>query len=296
MLDVGVARLSSHTHESRMGDDGLHRSQTNPADSHSSKVKTTSTIVALCGWPTKTCNLDFGSDTHTHTVIVFIPGNPGLLEWYMRSLKQILLRLGPGYAVRAVANAGHAVESQLVQPRNTNTEAAIAWTMKGQIQHKACYLERLMADFPTQDFVFMSHSIGAYFTQQLCVLRPDILRRTKLLLHLTPFLRMGAPWPKQTIFDSAAARPQSTIRTHEPLMHLLKSLPISVVDGILMPAIHDKESREVTAALLRQPLFCENFFQLGLSEIREVPRKFDVSDATNRDEVSYSISLCVLCS
>lgn len=254
-----------------------------PARSATSCITAVDKVETICGWPTKTLELDFSSgescvrdDTTipAHTLIVFIPGNPGLLEWYKRSLTEILLQLGPGYMVRGVANAGHAIENHLVRPRNA--KPSVAWTLQGQIRHKQEYVRQLMQSFPTQDIVFISHSIGAYFVQELCVDSPDILQRTTLLLQLTPFLQMNAPWLKQTAFDYLAARPESTIRMHEPLMQFLKSLPAGVVDRMLSFTMGDESSRGVTVDLLRQPLFCENFFQLGLREIREVPRKFDV--------------------
>lgn len=229
-----------------------------------------------------------------HTVLVFIPGNPGLIEWYVDSFFKILRKLGPGYAARGVSLSGHGLTDELVSIQDRPPEhQSISWTVDGQVWHKIAFLDLLEQEFRTLRqkhqpslpmkrkseirYIFVSHSIGAYFTQKLCTWRPHILKKTILMIHITPFTRMKAPWIKQTIFDAMAAVPSTTIRLHENIMKGLAYLPEKVVDIATSISMKDENSRQIATKLLRQPRFARNFFSLGLQEIREVPRFLDVS-------------------
>lgn len=216
-----------------------------------------------------------------HTVLVFIPGNPGLIEWYIDSFSEILRRLGPGFAARGVSLSGHGLTDELVSVQDRPPEhQSISWTVDGQVWHKIAFLDLLEQEFsslrliqhqpsqmkqhPEIRYVFVSHSIGSYFTQKLCVWRPHILQKTILLVHITPFICMRAPWMKQSIFDALAAVPSVTIRFHEYIVKVLASLPEKVVDIATSVSMNDESSRQIATKLLRK-------------EIREVPRFLDVS-------------------
>lgn len=309
--------------------------------SHDVKVK--KEVRSVLGWPSNTFSIDSYRTSSTgmkgncandcsndvlqpleypHTVLVFVPGNPGLVEWYISSFMEIVQRLGPGYAARAVSNAGHAVTADLTHPHKYDDEKddddaksdcrgqdveersmRISWTIDGQVLHKCAYMDMLAEDFRQQllsttanargcdefssgalqqqlpQYVLISHSIGAHFTQRLCVLRPDLLQRMQLLIHLTPFIQMKAPWPKQALLNILASRPHTTIAVHKRLMKFLRWCPkmfvAAMVDSTMKQA--DADTRQITTQLLRQPAFAKNFFALGLEEIRDVPKAIDVS-------------------
>ena len=285
----------------------------------------TQRVRSVHGWPTATfsirhfssgdddCSRSSYSPERPHTILVFIPGNPGLIEWYVQSFFEIIRRLGPGYAACGVSNAGHGLHDDIVnvqgweqhgknrrrleeeqQQRQALLErcTCVPWTVDGQIAHKIAFVDLLDHDFRrassarTEDdqqrmlprYVFVSHSIGAHFTQRLCIIRPDILDRTALLIHLTPFVRMKAPGSKQVLLDLLARNPTTTIAVHERLLRFLSILPIGVVDSLFSLTMKDSESRQIATQLVRQPAFARNFFSLGLEEIRDVPETFDVSE------------------
>lgn len=247
----------------------------------------------LCGWKSLTFQIEHlqahlspeeSQSYLSRKIIVFIPGNPGLVEWYVPFFERMIDRLGPGFVAYGVSNAGHGIQPDLLVARESNPESQqyISWTIDGQVQHKCAFLDLILEEERRHSnepphFIFISHSIGAHFTQRLCVLRPDILERTSLLLHLTPFCRMHAPWDKQILLDFAAGRPTEIISTHKLLAQTLSQFPNFIVDILMRKTVPDTEGRRIAVELLRQPKFVENFFRLGLEEIRDVPERFDVS-------------------
>jgi pimeloyl-ACP methyl ester carboxylesterase len=226
-----------------------------------------------------------------NTVLVFIPGNPGLVDWYIRSFESILAGLGPGFAARGVSNAGHAFEDGLAAVAEDNgVKASIAHSVDGQSIHKCAYMDVLTNEFdvwrnstndtaltpPLPEWIFISHSIGCHFIQRALMLRPDVLCQAKLLIHLTPFLRMSAPKQTQRWLDWAASNDPIAIAFSKSLLMILKQLPRSLVNEMLKPSMKDASGRDITISLLRQPWMAANFFHLGTQEIRDVPQLFDV--------------------
>lgn len=216
-----------------------------------------------------------------------------MVDWYLRSFLSILERLGPGFAARGVSNAGHGFELKHAQIPKDKTFASISHSVDGQSIHKAAYMQLLLEEFnqcasinnsneqqatmtSLPQWIFVSHSIGCHFIQRACMLQPDILKRTKLFLHLTPFIRMSAPEHKQMLLDAIASNDTSAIAFGQSIMSIMKWLPKYAVNRSIQWSIQDGASRETTVSLLRQPLMAANFFLLGLQEIRDVPELFDV--------------------
>ena len=269
------------------------------------RLLVTRNVETILGWPSDTFSVDFraaddtgrGQDLRNfpHTVLVFIPGNPGLVEWYLPMFVQLVERLGPGFAARGVSNAGHSTKSDsavnVEQWKDSpDRDISIPWTVDGQVYHKCAYMDTVVHElnalekqwgFPesaeSPRFIFVSHSIGVHFTQRLCILRPSILARTRLLINLMPFTRMKAPRSKQRLLDFVAANPEQTIRVHQGLMQILQQMPFQWVDLLMQGTMKDKDGRKLAVELVRQPAFARNFFSLGLEEIRDVPEEFDVS-------------------
>ncbi len=242
--------------------------------------------TTLCGWPSDTFSIDYYVPFHDdvridvpHTVLVFVPGNPGLIEWYLSFFQQLLQRLGPGFAARGIAHAGHSLHPERIAPGSRST--TVAWTVEGQSMHKAAYVDHVLKEFREvaqkrrlarqPKLIFVCHSVGTFFTQQLLMRRADILARTELLIGLMPFIRMNAPWKQQILMDTLAAYQAATIRIHELLSLALSKLPRSWVDRIMSSSIPDSTARSVAIDLACQYHFVKSFFSLGLEEIRDLP-------------------------
>ena len=132
--------------------------------------------MSICGWPTDTLQIDHiissDNDAHhqsPHTLIIFIPGNPGVIHWYIDILCQIVDQLGSGYAARGVSYAGHGVGEHIVGTRADHQQSfysdhlpnnncnepnkegwrnmSVAWTMAGQIRHKEKWIDGILQDW-----------------------------------------------------------------------------------------------------------------------------------------------------
>ena len=174
----------------------------------------------ICGWPTDTVNIDLNiidDDVHSlnvHSLILFTPGNPGVIQWYTDFLCKVLQQLGNGFAVRGSSLAGHGLDDNVVgtddnhimqsfDRENLNNKSSevtkdgqrnfsIPWTMKGQTKHRAEWIDNILKDWkikhptsPLPKLVFLNHSIGAHFIQTMLINHPDILKRTQQIMHKT---------------------------------------------------------------------------------------------------------------
>ena len=74
----------------------------------------TKDVVKMLGWPTDVVSIDFAEAKPPHTYLLFVPGNPGLVGWYIPALVSILQQLGSGFAIRGVSYAGHGIAEETV--------------------------------------------------------------------------------------------------------------------------------------------------------------------------------------
>lgn len=281
-------------------------------------------VVTILGWRTDSISVDFPKpnkptsalsvDPHVdvpHTVIVFVPGNPGCVDWYIPTLVKLVTKLGRGYAARGASYAGHGVTQDIVDVESSfnsiNCDARIPWTINGQTEHKIAFVDMILADVETMtennkipgstmtSLIFLSHSIGAHMTQRLCIRRKDILQRTKMLLHLMPYTRMDAPLLRQWTLNLGASSPETLIWIGQNIMELLKRMPPRWVNDLMESDFHDTEGRELAVKLLREPRFARNFFELGTEEIRDVPEETDVSPSSREFQLTVLNLLIQLC-
>jgi len=269
-----------------------------------------------------------------HTILIFVPGNPGCIGWYKSTLSTLVERLGPGVVAYGVSYAGHSPhpsqtkihieekeeenneQQQQKKKRNPNKQSLrpiqVAWTIEGQVQHKIAFYDyimmKLMMVNPKEEedeshrnqqqkqsklpkIIWLSHSIGGHLVERVLVLRKDIMKQTMGVLHIMPFIRMKAErLIDQWILDFGAGRTQWIISTtqrllqtangiHQRLDWFRQYLPKSIHSMIspTMIMMDDPKDQQLAIALLSQPWFVQNFFQLGMEELRDVSEIIDVS-------------------
>lgn len=263
-------------------------------------------VRTILNWPTETVSIDYcivgGAHNEeqvpipSHTVLLFIPGNPGCIEWYIPLLKDLIESLGTGFAARGVSYAGHGASDavanvqqhyNVTDKKKNDRDTRIPWSVNGQVQHKIAWIDMILKELNGKDapilsrtkprFIFLTHSIGAHLVQRLLVLRPDILMRTSLILHLMPFMRMDAPQPQQTILSCVSQHPKPVIFMAQTLSSICKMLPDSYLEYVMRHSVKDKDGRRIAIYLLKQPHMARNFFELGCQEIRDLPQDLDVS-------------------
>lgn len=257
----------------------------------------------ICGWPTDTVNIDHDIiEKEIHTLILFTPGNPGVVQWYIDFLCKVLQQLGNGFAVRACSLAGHGLDDNIVgtdddhimqsfdrEHLNNNSgevtndgqrNFAIPWTMKGQIKHRAEWIDNILKDWkikhptsPLPKLVFLNHSIGGHFIQTMLIQRPDILKRTQQIIHLTPFIRFDPPLLKKLVLSRTAQAYRYTIPTITSVVKVLSAiLPRKLIDIYLHKVMHlnCENGRRIALDVFMNDKMVRNHLVLGFEEIREL--------------------------
>ena len=261
----------------------------------------TKDVVKMLGWPTDVVSIDFAEARPPHTYLLFVPGNPDLVGWYIPALVSILQQLGSGFAIRGVSYAGHGITEETVhvekyeqqQEGSSKRNVQIPWTVNGQIDHKIAWIASIMEQQQQQQqhntrLIFLSHSIGAHMVQRILVLRKDWRDRTTAILHWMPFIRMDAPSGSQFVLDIAAHHPDFVIGII--CQRLLQATSRERMESLMKDVVPDKEGCELAVNLVQHPTFVRNFFELGTEEIRDLPQLPDVSIYTNEKRHERGIS------
>eukprot|EP00536_Pseudo-nitzschia_multiseries_P007289 jgi/Psemu1/195223/e_gw1.168.29.1 len=261
--------------------------------------------TSLLGWPTDVVSVDPKLDqrhdkdtlSHTHTIIVWVPGNPGQHDWYHFDFIAVLSGLGHGYAIRSLRR------------RSTRFSAnpIVSWTVEGQVLHKIAFIDSLLSSIaeegrqknsdnqrfcrfaPNPRFIFVGHSFGCHVIQRMCVLRPDILERTTGFLFLMPYIRTSpALAVERKKLNFGGCYPEHLISLGTKVSRTLRFFPEDMVRSFIRKGLQENSNNDkdgnsggesignLTSEILRDPLFPRYFFELGTEEIRDIPNEIDI--------------------
>lgn len=234
--------------------------------------KVQQSVLAILNWRTDVFSVDHTSETIPHTLFIFVPGNPGLVEWYLPVFCRILCKLGPGYAARGAALAGHSLEVD----RQSGGPECVSRTVMGQSLHKLAYIEHIIQEFERiPKLVLVGHSIGCHFINRLCLWRPTLMEHIDQFFFLMPFIRMKAPRQTQRFLDFGARDPERAVAIYSTILGIIRqACPRTSLDWLLQGKMPDDHSRRIAVDLIYKP-FVRNFLILGLEEIRDVPQEMD---------------------
>mmetsp|Transcript_10060 Transcript_10060/g.14943 ORF Transcript_10060/g.14943 Transcript_10060/m.14943 type:complete len:372 (-) Transcript_10060:1232-2347(-) len=278
------------------------------------KVRLVSHRKPIHGWPTDSISIDFykgeadnvdaspsQNKCKPNLILIFIPGNPGLIEWYSDTLVKIVEQLGVGYAVRGISYAGHGAGDDVIGSAddhkhsfvNTNghqdvvgTKMSVSWTILGQIKHKLSWVDDVIEEWkvefrtssqPTAELprlIFLSHSFGAYLVQHMLLRRPALLQQTQQIIHLMPFIRFDPPPLQKTVLSKLAHSYEYTIpMLSNSVWALTSTLPRKLIDIYLnkVVGLECDKGRKITLDVCTHPNMIRNHLILGFEEIRELP-------------------------
>ncbi|XP_064480283.1 lipid droplet-associated hydrolase-like isoform X3 [Ornithodoros turicata] len=114
-------------------------------------------------------------------ILILIPGNPGIIDYYEEFLKEIYQAFGGAVHVCGISHAGHnELPCTLSFPDfSANPEL---YGLDGQIQHKLSFLDE---NIPvTRPILLAGHSIGAYMILQIMEKRPQMRVGLWMAAHL----------------------------------------------------------------------------------------------------------------
>lgn len=102
-------------------------------------------------------------ETPDSPLLVFIPGNPGLIDYYVTYLDIIAKRF-PTFEVLAISHAGYQTTGDFVADGNAGEREF--FDLDFQVQHKYDVIKRHI-DGRRRDLYFLSHSVGGYILQRV---------------------------------------------------------------------------------------------------------------------------------
>ncbi|KAI9030027.1 hypothetical protein CLU79DRAFT_733745 [Phycomyces nitens] len=157
-------------------------------------------------WPVKE-----SSKNDYKIVLFFIPGNPGLVEYYTQFLEDIYQATESKLEIYGVSHLGHSVGHHTEIPNKL--QKSEPYSLQDQIDHKiACFDEICAKNPPNTHYMLMGHSMGSYVCAE--VLKARQTANIGRLIALFPTLR------------EIALTPNGVAMTR-----LLSSIPLGVVSG-----------------------------------------------------------------
>lgn len=96
-------------------------------------------------------------------LLVFIPGNPGLIDYYVTYMN-IISEKYPNYNILVVGHAGYQTSDNYVEAGNGDHPEF--YTLEYQVEHKVQILKKRIFE-GHYNLSFMCHSVGSYITQRV---------------------------------------------------------------------------------------------------------------------------------
>lgn len=188
-------------------------------------------------------------------LILFICGNPGLIDYYTEFLSTIHGTSPDTYEIIGVGHEGHSTEQPLPlleafnRPRAFHTRRLP--TLQDQIDRKIAYLDEIKASYPQDSkVVLIGHSVGAYICQEVFKARPHAVHA---MYGLFPSLAHIATTPNGLRLSPLFSNP-AIIMVVSFLTVLNTVLPFYILHWIVRIATRqERPASTVTANLVHNP-------------------------------------------
>ncbi|XP_024985939.1 lipid droplet-associated hydrolase isoform X2 [Cynara cardunculus var. scolymus] len=145
--------------------------------------------------------------------VLFIPGNPGVVTFYIDFLESLYEQLGETASITGIGHISHSEK---------DWEHRKLFTLKEQIDHKIDFIQQELQALEVP-LVVVSHSIGSFMSLEIIKRIPE---KVAYFIGLYPFLAVDAESHKQAIIKKIA-RSQLISSLISATVALLGLLPIS---------------------------------------------------------------------
>ncbi|SCU94894.1 LAME_0F09824g1_1 [Lachancea meyersii CBS 8951] len=207
-------------------------------------------------------NAKAGIDKNSSSLFVFIPGNPGLIEFYEPFLAQIHVN-NPEWEVLGISHAG----------MNTcNAIQCPVYSLQEQIDHKIEVINRY--SWSGRPLIIMGHSVGAYMAQKIAV-SSELTGNVARIGLLTP-----------TVIDihrSEKGRKLTTLNKWVPQLHniaaafswlffekLLPTYFVSLILSVMMKGDLESAMGSATRYLVTNSRFVKQALGLAAEEMQVI--------------------------
>ncbi|KAF9909513.1 hypothetical protein EC991_008495 [Linnemannia zychae] len=150
-------------------------STVNPATLFNSPVRAVWNVqgenVPTLWWPAKghltTKKEPKGTDKPVNTVLFMIPGNPGLIDYYIPFLQTIHDKCEGKIDIFGASHLGHSAGAHVIDPSRL-------FTLEEQVENKIAILDRLREMYPAGTrFILAGHSMGSWLALRILKARPN---------------------------------------------------------------------------------------------------------------------------
>ncbi|KAI3706550.1 hypothetical protein L6452_24366 [Arctium lappa] len=144
--------------------------------------------------------------------VLFIPGNPGVITFYIDFLESLYKQMGETASISGIGYISHSEK---------DWEHGKLFTLKEQIDHKIDFIQQELQALEVP-LVVVGHSIGSFISLEIFKRIPE---KVAYFIGLYPFLTVDAESHQQAIIEKIA-RSQLTSSLISATMALLGLLPI----------------------------------------------------------------------
>ena len=194
------------------------------------------------------------------TLLIFIPGNPGMIHFYRPFLHKLLSHLGTSAGVLGLSQAGHCGSKQVSDAR-----------LEAQVEHKANFFN-LIAKHPmifglppehVKNTIIISHSLGTYLGIKSLVRAPSLpIQRFVGLFPTIQHLRIGIP---------LAIRLSSRPILRQGLAGLVHTMPKRARDSMISWYCgQSQEAKYLLESRVNQYRLVNNVLALAWDEIKNI--------------------------
>lgn len=129
-------------------------------------------------YPTSVINLKPLTPQEDSPLFVWIPGNPGLLEYYEEMLL-LLHKKYPTWEILGISHAGMSHGNGEIE----DVRYSPVYTLEQQIDHKVEVINKFSSE--NRELIIMGHSVGAYMAQK-SIMCPQLLGKVIKIGLITP--------------------------------------------------------------------------------------------------------------
>ncbi|KAG0313172.1 hypothetical protein BGZ97_010465 [Linnemannia gamsii] len=222
--------------------------------------------VPTLWWPAKgqlTTKSPKGTEQPVHTVLFMIPGNPGLIDYYIPFLQTVHDKCDGKIDIFGASHLGHSAGSHVADPSRM-------YTLEEQVESKIAILDRLREQYPAGTrFLLAGHSMGSWLALRVLKARPN--HGIERLFELFPTIHRIADTPNgrkmQTLFKpsvrSIVGGTVSTLRFVFSAPPVLRSI-VGLITG------QEGDMAEVTSSQMLHSSVVKNCLFLAGQEMEAI--------------------------
>ncbi|KAF8977032.1 hypothetical protein BGZ46_007706 [Entomortierella lignicola] len=241
-------------------------SRFNPATLFKSPVRAIWNVqgenVPTLWWPARDTPKNSGGEPQ-HTVLFMIPGNPGLIDYYVPFLQTVHDTCQGKIDIFGASHLGHSAGSHV-------TDTSKLFTLEDQVENKIAIVDKLREMYPVGTrFILAGHSMGTWLALQVLKARPN--HGIERLFQLFPTIHRIADTPNgrklKFLFKPAS---RSIAGGTVSVLRFIFSAPSVLRSIVGLLANQEKDMAEVTAHKLLYSSVVKNCLFLASQEMEMI--------------------------